>query len=678
MRVLIYTLLFWLTASAYAQVRGNAQLLGETDHSGIKVLFTAVSPTAKTDSTVTDVKGDYTKVLTGGTYSIKFSKSGYYDSTYKQNVFVNGLINLNPVKLISTKIVFASGDVSGVWDSNHVYFVRGSIIAVDSLVVLPGTHIFIDSDNAIGFVGTFKFKGALGDSIYIENLSKSPKIQFSTWTDSHIEFNFVKSNVFIEKNSILGQLANQTDIITNCSFSAFCYALAGNSSIIQYNTSKEFATFRLNQIHYNFADISCNNFVYKVNNTDFNPDGCFFWVNDYLNPMFDSIKGKTINIHNNILSFNGARNGKTYKNIFNENQNTNIYDERFNLVTADTLIPIGGAKAGGKILFNNNLIKNYPSEINIFGKSVSVEGNTFITESGLSQNFNINKGIVIRNNILGKINLTNRSNSGAIFNYNQISSGSTFVNLEGAGIPIVKNSKNSDIDTYLNVIEDPQFTHAPLLASTSPMLGAGANGTNIGFDPKGTCLEDYFKNWVVTDPHKGDTLSISGKVLVSDVSTVEASVKAVNVVTHKEFTAATDNVGNFLLDSLPLGNYYIVTTPGASLASLYQTTYYPKRASLQQADTLKLKGNIVDMKIYLLSTTVGLDDEEFVSEVYPNPFKNELVLENKNNGTFSIADASGRILYESQKTSETLNTQNWPQGLYFVKFDYKVVKFVKE
>lgn len=682
MKKLIYSLLLWLTATTtFAQVTGNAQLMGETDHSGIKVLFTAVSPTAKTDSTVTDVNGNYSKTLTAGTYSIKFSKTGYYDSTYKQILFVNGVVKLNSIQLISKKIVFVSGNVSGTWDKSHLYIIKGDVIAIDSLVVLPGTRILIDTTNnarpgsPINFMGKIKLNGELGDSIYIQSLSNknSSSIEFY-YPDDFVELRYLKSTVYTKVGYYKTALTSKKDFIENCSFSAFSYLISGNSAIIQNNTCSEFATFIINQIVYNNVDISCNSFNYKINNSDFNPNGCYFVVNDYLNPFFYQLYGETINIHDNILSFDGAKNGKSYLNSFNSNQTSTINDERFNLTSRDSL---ENSRADGVIIFKNNFVKNYPSEIKIQGKNVFVEGNTFV--SNLTQNIVINKRSKIKNNIFGKISLINRSNSGAFFNYNQYDFNSKFVGLSGAGISITKNSQGSNIDTYLNVIEDPQFTTVPLLSNTSPMLGAGFNGSNIGFDPFGTCLESYFTGGG-NYHYRGDTLSISGKVYVSGVSNVEAVVKAVNVLSHREFTGVTDNAGNFVVDSLPLGNYYLVTTPINSMASLFETTYYPKRATVQLADTINVAGDIINMRVYMLSKTVGLDEEEnqFESQVYPNPFKNQLVIENKTNEMFTITDISGRIKFESQQASETIDTQSWNQGLYFVKINNKVLKFVKE
>ena len=55
-----------------SNVSGYCYLQNQTDHSGIKVLFEAVTPSATTDSTYTNTDGSYNIGLTGGIYSINF------------------------------------------------------------------------------------------------------------------------------------------------------------------------------------------------------------------------------------------------------------------------------------------------------------------------------------------------------------------------------------------------------------------------------------------------------------------------------------------------------------------------------------------------------------------------------------------------------------------------------
>jgi len=65
-----------------AAVAGKAFLQGQTDHSGITILFLAQSSNAKTDSTTTNMAGLYNIALVAGNYFIKFYKYGYYPNNY--------------------------------------------------------------------------------------------------------------------------------------------------------------------------------------------------------------------------------------------------------------------------------------------------------------------------------------------------------------------------------------------------------------------------------------------------------------------------------------------------------------------------------------------------------------------------------------------------------------------
>ncbi|HPE58637.1 MAG TPA: hypothetical protein PK904_19685 [Bacteroidales bacterium] len=57
-------------------VDGLCFLEGQTNHSGIKVLFTAVSPSAVTTEVFTDFGGAFTAGLAEGIYTVQYSKEG--------------------------------------------------------------------------------------------------------------------------------------------------------------------------------------------------------------------------------------------------------------------------------------------------------------------------------------------------------------------------------------------------------------------------------------------------------------------------------------------------------------------------------------------------------------------------------------------------------------------------
>lgn len=88
-----------------------------------------------------------------------------------------------------------------------------------------------------------------------------------------------------------------------------------------------------------------------------------------------------------------------------------------------------------------------------------------------------------------------------------------------------------------------------------------------------------------------------------------------------------------------------------------------------------------------MNATVGLENNEpYALKIYPNPFKNEMFIEDiKTEGILSIYDLNGKEIF-SQKIDETkkilINTQDWDAGIYSLSFvsgggyfNKKIVKF---
>lgn len=70
--------------------------------------------------------------------------------------------------------------------------------------------------------------------------------------------------------------------------------------------------------------------------------------------------------------------------------------------------------------------------------------------------------------------------------------------------------------------------------------------------------------------------------------------------------------------------------------------------------------------------------EDMVLTVYPNPAKDEIYIEQLNNGTLiEIFDAVGKRLlkFNSVSPKETISVAGWPRGSYIVKASYKKYRF---
>lgn len=208
------------------------------------------------------------------------------------------------------------------------------------------------------------------------------------------------------------------------------------------------------------------------------------------------------------------------------------------------------------------------------------------------------------------------------------------------------------------------------------MIGAGFNGSTIGFAPKGTCMEAQFPE--IVDPNP-DTLSISGQVYALQESVANANVVAIETNTQKGYAVATDQADSFKLKNLPKGTYIIKAEPASSLNNSFITTYFPKKATLEEAISVSLGSHISQMKIYLLVNPImGIEDTELNAETYPNPFNNELLISNTTSRQVLITDLTGRIIYSNSANTQNINTSSWQQGVYIIKMGKTTRRIVKE
>ena len=154
-------------------VSGYALLEDLTDHSGIKVRFEAVSPSAVEDSTTTNSDGFYTRNIEVGIYNVYFTKVGYQPGEIPDQFFSETTV-LDTVVLEVGNTVEISGYVSGTFTSNNIYFVVGDVTvpSASSLTIEAGTKIKFDGPYNFNVDGILIAQGAEGDTIIFT--SKQP------------------------------------------------------------------------------------------------------------------------------------------------------------------------------------------------------------------------------------------------------------------------------------------------------------------------------------------------------------------------------------------------------------------------------------------------------------------------------------------------------------------------
>ncbi|MBT6159889.1 MAG: hypothetical protein HOH91_08145, partial [Candidatus Marinimicrobia bacterium] len=110
-----------------ATVTGNVFLSDQTDdHSGVKVVFSAVSASATSDSVYSTTAGAYAVGLTDGIYTVSLSKTGYIPYTVPGTfTWGGGSYTLDDVSLTAGAVIEISGRQSGVFYNDFQYRVIG-------------------------------------------------------------------------------------------------------------------------------------------------------------------------------------------------------------------------------------------------------------------------------------------------------------------------------------------------------------------------------------------------------------------------------------------------------------------------------------------------------------------------------------------------------------------------
>ena len=148
-------------------VDGHAYLESGSAHDGIAAIFTAVSPTASTDSATTDVNGYYSINLNPGVYHIEFRKPGYRSLVYASEILISSNITLNDVTLAEGAFKTIAGNVSGLWARETTYIVVSdvTVLAQDTLTIESGVTVLFDDNYYIKIYGLLIAQGASDDSI---------------------------------------------------------------------------------------------------------------------------------------------------------------------------------------------------------------------------------------------------------------------------------------------------------------------------------------------------------------------------------------------------------------------------------------------------------------------------------------------------------------------------------
>ena len=461
--LLILTILIPLNSYAdlrMATVSGNAFLEGETDHSGVMVVFSSQSASATTDTAYTTSDGRYAIGLSDGVYDIKFSKDGFLTNTYPEIPTLSGDEVLNDITLQAGEII-PGGNVSGIWEGNRTYYVDGTItiLAGDTLIIQPGSRIMFNGNYTFDVRGLLVSQGTTIDSILFSS-------------------NMVPQNIEDWNGIKFWYSANDNSVI---SFAEIEYADCG---VECYNSSPTISSNTISNNSYG---------IYMGNNTSGSPtissntisnNSYGIYMSDYSSGS-PTITGNAISNNNvNGIVIRSSGSPTISSNTISNNESIGIVvsGAGSSTITGNTTSNNyrGIVIYGGSSTISYNIISN-----NSFG--ILAAGSPTVTNNTISNNTygidNVSSGSAISNNVFDhngtgiRATRVPTSLTYNLFWQNIALSEGDSISL-GFGEIITQNLNGDSTDTYFNLFIDPLFVSPDssnyYLTENSPCIDAAS------------------------------------------------------------------------------------------------------------------------------------------------------------------------------------------------------------
>jgi hypothetical protein len=448
-------LLLLLGPSLFAQVTGHAFLMGESNHQGIRVIFSPVSITGEADTVFTNASGQYSAAIIPGVYEIAFDKSGFNPAQYAggQAQVLSGNDTLLDVTLNTLYFKNVSGNIRDTLYADTIYIATGNLTvsAGQHLYLEAGTHLWFNGPFSLTVNGNFDAVGTANNPVFIGIDSVSnPGLQWEV-----IEINGGTDTLHLEHCRIFG--GEDGIKITDVPFVKARFNLFFDSKDgiwFKGNTSTLFAENEMTGLTNVCLRIQTNS------NTDHQL---------YCNYLHDAAATGFLTLQSygdiDILS-------NTFVNL------PGTYGGALDLVIyeGDVLVEDNAAintTVGLKLLVVDSTISTTTIRNNLF-----YGNNTGMWLRAGDGGAVIQMNAVMNNNIYGVAQPYPPGGTPDVFSYNLVAGSPDDyynLNIPGVGNLITANANGTPSDAYLN-IADPG-TYDPLLSviptGTTPLLNAG-------------------------------------------------------------------------------------------------------------------------------------------------------------------------------------------------------------
>jgi hypothetical protein len=465
--------ILFISLNLYSQLNGNAFLSGQTNHLGIKIKFISTGGTAVTDSTFTSSSGSYSINITGGVYTVVFSKAGYMDFNYNggASVVLTNTIALSNSTLTAGSQINVNGNISGNWMNTNTYIVTGNITVPSgqTLTIQQGTNIKFNGYYSITVDGSLIANGtSLSPILFTSNL---PIPSPGNWDRINVNgngsvFNFCIFDYFTRGLNIY----YSSPIVTNNEFSNFngiaIYA-NGCSSIISKNWIHDYQSDIYAQgITYDGS----SNIIVECNKIH---DGGGYGIRPF---------GGGIVRNNIIYNIKSASRGIAFgcgPGTLARIENNFMHDCNLGFWINGSITPIPHP------YIINNTISNM--------LYAGIEMNDNYSNADIINNIFTDCNIGIYQSVPSCTPMCSTTPSVVANNLMYNNTGGNYVGVQivGIGSIVSTNGQGNPVDPYFNMSQDPLFSGnvPPSLNPTSPCINAGKVGysANIGFDTSFVC-----------------------------------------------------------------------------------------------------------------------------------------------------------------------------------------------
>lgn len=478
--LLLLPFVFFISQVQAVQISGNAFLDNTSNHSGIKILFVALTPSAQTDSVLTASDGSYSINVNSGYYDVLITKTGYQPLRYALNSLISTPATFNNVTLISAPFRNVTGNASGTWDKDTCYVVVGNVTVPQgaTLNIEAGTVIKFDGLYDMYVNGKLMALGTNQDKI----LFTSNRAAFAAGDWGQLRFNDSSDDSSILTHAILefgGEIPGSNEdgqLVLDLASPQISYVESRFASENGVALHESGVYLHDCELHNNgraglytkdsYARIE-SNYIYENG-----VGGLFVESAGYWNPSRDTIHQNHLDGHPSY----GIRCLDNYAGEITQNRVFNCGNQAI------------GLSIDGNALVAYNTVFNSIYGISAGNAKVTIVNNTVHqAEFGIHQGDDSSYDLVIDRNVVTHCSLAVRTflmpqSVGCNLFHNDTIYGAGPLPI-GFGNVITTNSNGDDIDTWLNIYEDPEYASTtfgnPAFLSVLPGSAVlnGCNGT---------------------------------------------------------------------------------------------------------------------------------------------------------------------------------------------------------